>query len=486
MQDRSLRGVLAAALAAAASILAVTAAPAGAVAPGNDTPQGAFAFARYTAANGSPRAQQAIAELVEATPDPSLPRCLGGTSFARTVWYRIPETAGPQEITVEAMGRTLDVVDLAAYVQPEIPVTPPPPPPPPPEPPPEPDSTPSGSGTAAPRATTAQAFSALPNACFGTGSGGADAAEEPTSGLTLRVPPRHPVLLQVGRRGPVMSAADEQVVLSLDVQLPTNIPRPAGDRANLLAPQAPTNRTITFGLAGATITEEDPAEPICPSAGTIWRRLMPGQSGRRLITVKGSGAHTFTVFAGARPTALNALECVVREGVGPMQMRVPVHKGQPLWIRIGTDAAPEGDQATIAVRDGTRATVIDGGPGGFDPTTGGPGGGLPSRCLQARPDLARVDGPALRGSARARNRSLRVPLLLRVRRATICDVELRLFGPGGLLYAQGRLRSLHGTSVVRLGRVRGLRRGRYRLTVRVVDGRRPRIKVPSTVRGRLR
>ena len=47
-------------------------------------------FAPYTAANGRPRDLQAIAELVEATPDPGVPRCLGAASFARTVWYRIP------------------------------------------------------------------------------------------------------------------------------------------------------------------------------------------------------------------------------------------------------------------------------------------------------------------------------------------------------------------------------------------------------------
>ena len=44
--------------------------------------------------------------------------CLGSGSFLRTVWYRIPATQTPRELTVEASGRTLNVVDLAAFVQP--------------------------------------------------------------------------------------------------------------------------------------------------------------------------------------------------------------------------------------------------------------------------------------------------------------------------------------------------------------------------------
>ena len=34
------------------------------------------------------------------------------------VWFRMPATEAPQQVTVEASGRTLSVVDLAAFVQP--------------------------------------------------------------------------------------------------------------------------------------------------------------------------------------------------------------------------------------------------------------------------------------------------------------------------------------------------------------------------------
>ena len=110
----------------------------------------------------------ATAELAEATPDPGVLPCLGSGSFARTVWYRIPATQAPRELTVEASGRTLGVVDLAAFVQ-------------------------AGPG---------QTSTRLPNVCAGAGVGGGDSAGDATSGLTIRVGAYRDVLIQVGRRGP--------------------------------------------------------------------------------------------------------------------------------------------------------------------------------------------------------------------------------------------------------------------------------------------
>src|SRR4051812_38313948 len=86
--------------------------------PPNDAPTAPMGFTQVTAENGTPQNQQGIAELAEATPDRNVPRCLGPQSFERTVWFVVPPAATPQEIEVEASGRTLDVVDLAAYVQP--------------------------------------------------------------------------------------------------------------------------------------------------------------------------------------------------------------------------------------------------------------------------------------------------------------------------------------------------------------------------------
>ena len=79
--------------------------------PENDYPAGAAPFTPITAEDGQPRDQQAIGELAEATPEPGTLQCLGPTSFARTVWFRVPATEAPQQMTVEATGRTLAVVE---------------------------------------------------------------------------------------------------------------------------------------------------------------------------------------------------------------------------------------------------------------------------------------------------------------------------------------------------------------------------------------
>lgn len=448
--------------------------------PKHDAPSAAEPFSAYTASNGRPDEQQAVAELVEATPDPGLPRCLGPASFARTVWYRVPEGATAQQVSVEAMGRTLDVVDLAAYVQAELPA-PPPPPPPPPEPPPEPEEPPTP-----PRAGAAQVSSTgQANACSGRGAGGADASEEPTSGVVLHVPPRHPVLIQVGRRGRVGSPENERAVLALEVRPLTTSGLPAGDRATGSVPVARNGRETYVDLFGATTTGEDPAQPPCPSLGTVWRKFTPGSSGRRLIRAYGAGVETLTVFSGRRPTGDNALDCVNREGPGALEMVVPVRRRQTVWVRIGTDQMVAGSQGTLEVLDGRRANVVDGGPGGADPTPGGPGGGFPDACLTARPERARISGGALRGPAGAYNRFRRIRLRMVVVGASVCDVELRLRGPGNRVYAKGRARRLKGRTAAYLPRLRTFRRGSYRLKVTAVSPLGRRVNVRTRLGGRL-
>jgi hypothetical protein len=420
--------------------------------PSHDAPAGAAAFEPFAAENGTPRELQAVAELAEATPDPGVPRCLGRSSFARTVWYRIPPQGTPQEITVEAVGRTLDVIDLAAFVQPETALGP---------------------------------LTTEPNACSGVGSGGADASEEPTSAVTLRVPALRAVLIQVGRRGRVGSADDERAVLSLDVRPVVFALAPAGDIANSRAPLASGRRANRVGLAAATVTEEDPAQPPCPSLGTVWRRIVPGRSGRRLISVEGRAASALAVVAGSRPIAASALDCINRTGYGALQLNVPVRRGRPLSIRIGTDRPPDGSTATLHVKDGAHAAVIDGGPGGFDPTTGGPGGGFPAACIQAKVRRARIRGARISGIAIARNRRRMLPLVIAVRRASVCDVKLELVGPRRRLYALARVIHLKGRRVVRLRRIRRLVAGAYRLRATAVSVRGERVRVRTRVRGRL-
>src|SRR5215212_947067 len=92
------RARLACALAALVLIcLAGTAGSAYALPPSNDYPAGAAPFSPYTAENGVPREQQAFGELAEATPEPGTLQCLGPSSFARTVWFRVPAAGAPQE-----------------------------------------------------------------------------------------------------------------------------------------------------------------------------------------------------------------------------------------------------------------------------------------------------------------------------------------------------------------------------------------------------
>jgi hypothetical protein len=426
---------------------------AAALPPPNDGPLGAAAFTPFTAENGIPHELQALAELAEATADPGVPRCLGATSFARTAWYSVPPAQAPQELTVEAMGATLDVVDLAAFVQP--------------------------SGSTGP-------LTHEPNACSGLGSGGADAAEEPTSAVSLRVPAGRGVLIQTGRRGRVGSPADERALLSLDMQPAGFSPSPPGDVADARTPSARAHRATSVSLAGATITQEDPAQPPCPSLATVWRRIVPGRTGRRLITVEGRSATTVTVFGGRRPTAENALDCVNRSGRGSLALDVPGRRRRPLWIRIGTNSPPAGARATLRVADGGGAIVVDGGGGGFDPTTGGPGGGLPTACARAKVARARVAGARLSGSVAARNRRRLLPLAIVVRGGSVCDVQLRLFGPRGRVYALGRaIRLKKGRRVVTLQRVRRLRRGSYRLRTTAISLLGERVPVRTNVGGRL-
>lgn len=422
-------------------------------APPNDSPASPGTFDPYTARNGNPRDRQAIAELREATPDPGVPACLGSGSFARTVWYSIPAAETPQALTVEASGRTLDVIDLAAFVQPE--------------------------GATSPSTST-------PNACSGKGAGGADAAEEPNSAVSLRVPARRSVLIQVGRRGRVRSAQDELAVLSLDARAVGVPPTPPpGDLASASTPRARVTGPSFADLAGATLTEEDPATPSCPSLGSVWRRVVTSRSGTRLISAGGAGVSTLTVFSGTFPTAYNGLDCVNRAGPGALQMLVPVRAGRTLWIRIGADGPPEGSEAALLVEPGEGQKVVDGGRGGFDPTTGGPGGGLPPVCSRADAQHASIVGSPFTGKAKRRNRSRGLRLALTVRGALLCDVHLELVGPRGRVYAETRAARLAPRSLVRFTRLRKLARGSYRLRVTAISTTGVRVRVPARLPGRL-
>jgi len=434
--------------------------------PPNDPPAGAGAFAAYTSPNGVPSQLEAGADLTEATADPGVPHCLGGRSFARTVWYRIPEAPTPRHLTIEASGRTLDVVDLAAFVQPEV--APPPPAPPP------------------ARAHAAQALPNTfePNVCDGRGAGGAADAFEPTSALTMLLPSNFPVLVQVGRRGPAGARVDEQALVTLE-QRPVELATiPSGDIAGPHTPTLHRGRN-RVKLDGGTITGEDPAQPACPSLGTVWRRLVPENSGKRLIRVSGGAASTVAVFNGRRPTGDNAVDCLNRDTTGSLDMVVSVRKRRTTWVRVGIDRI-YGGVARVSVQPVKSARVIDGGSGGSDPTAYGPGGGFPGACDRADAGEARLGGPDLRGRAGDYNAYTRVPVRLRLRKSPVCDATLSLYGPGRHVYARGRAIRLKPTrGRVALPRLRTFVRGRYRLEVTGLTARGDRTRVTGKVSGRL-
>jgi len=448
-----------------------------AAAPPNDAPTAPGEFRMVTAENGRPSEREAIAELAEATADPGVPRCLGEGSFERTVFFRVPEADLARELRVEASGRTTAVADLAAFVQPR-------------------------------GATVEQPSLAEPNACGGAGAGGADASEEPTAGVGLRVPAGHAVLIEVGRRGAPGNPDDERALLSLASRDLPDTPAPAGDRGDGGAPQIAEGETQTLPFGGATLTEEDPAQPPCPSLGSVWRRFVPAQSGSRNVTAGGEQAGTLTVFSGERPTGENVVNCVNRERrAGELALSIPVQAGVPLWVRVGTDR-PAGD-ATGSLRISAGPPVDDGGSGGGDPALTQPGAVMqappaakappakaptptssssrgcraPSRTSLAR---QRIAFTRMNSRSRRQNTYRTFPIALGRVRVALCGARVRLVGPRGKTYASGTIRKVSGRRPrFRLKRVRRFVRGTYRLkiTALAAPGNR---RVTLRTRGRAR
>lgn len=442
-----------------ALIAVVHAAPAVGAPPPNDIPAGAGVFASYAAPNGVPTQQEATAELVEAGPDVGIPRCLGPASFERTVWYRVPESSAARKVSVEAVGATTNPVDLAAFVQP--PVSP-----------------------YAPPGRQATQNTGEPNVCDGEGAGAGGDAPDRVSAVSMLVPAGHPVLIQAGRHGTRGTPTTERALLTLEATDVVLAPAPRGDRPGTATPRL-REGTNSVDLAGATITADDPAQAPCSSLGTVWRQLIPGSSGLRVISVSGLAATTVTAFAGRRPKGDNALDCVIRSSAGKLDMVVPVKRNRPVWVRVGTDGISGDEAASIHVRDGALATIVDGGSGGTDPTPGGPGGGFPAACDKADVEDARVSGRSLTGRAGAYNRFTRIPLRVRTT-APVCDATLRLYGPGGSVFALGRTIALRkGRNRVELPRLRTFIPGRYRLEVTGLTRLGDRAKATTSLTGRL-
>ncbi|MDA0184788.1 hypothetical protein OJ997_31085, partial [Solirubrobacter phytolaccae] len=262
-------------------------------APANDAPAGATAFQSVTAENGAVTEREAQANLDGATPDAGVPRCLGSASFERTVWFRVEAAGVPRRVKVEATGPTTTPPDLAAFVQ---------------------------------GANGVEAL-AEPQACDGVGSPVADAGEG-ASVVDLHVPAGRQVLIQAGGR------EADRLLLSLATTDLTPLAAPPGDHA-AQAPLGPG----TIPLAGATLTEEDPAQPACPAAASVWRRIDVPVAGR--VRLVATGAATLTAFAGGE-----ALACADRRRAS-VELTVDAPAG-PLLVRLGADTWTAPD-ATLAV-----------------------------------------------------------------------------------------------------------------------------------------
>ena len=377
--------------------------------PANDGPAAPSPFEPYNTQLGPSDDRQGIAELAEATPDVGVPRCLGAKSFARTVWFRVDPASTAREVTIEASGRTLEVVDLAAFVHNGV-----------------------------------HPNTSRPNACVGSGSGGETSAEDRMSSITLHVPAGLPVLVQVGRRGPAESADDERAVLWM-TETPLANANPPGDRADSSTPRIPRRGgRLTVPLGGATTSFDDPAAPECPSAGGVWRRMKPARSGRLTFSVSGHHAGALAVFSGKRPSSRRLVGCVDREGKGPLVLPVKVRKGRWLWTRIGTDRPPAEATVKLSVRKKTARDRLSGGS-----------------CLGAPRPLVRgelIGAPVVK----ERNRTRRLSVRLRVSSGPVCQARMTLIGPKGRTYGRASVFNVSGAGqVVSLRRTRRLARGRY-------------------------
>ncbi len=376
--------------------------------PPNDAASRAVEVAPVAAENGPVPSLEGVAELGEATPDIGTPRCLGPKSFQRTVWFRVP--GGPaQRVRLDALtasGQPDQAADLAAYVQPV--------------------------GVIRPLTTE-------PQACDGP----ATRATDP--GIELNVPPGQDVLVQVGfSAGRTASRA----ILSASTLALPQLEPPRGD-AVADAVGMPFARARTQRLRGATVTERDPAEPACATAGSIWRRRPVRQTGEQVASTRGRDASALTAFVGKRPSGTNAKACRTANSSRTTRIEVPfrARKGQIAWLRIGTDKYAAGR---------TRTAVS----GPCDPTPLHP-------ITRTR---VTVGAPARRARGK---RTVR----LRVRLVGPCLRQARItVRRGKRIVARRTLRTLvRGTVTVRVPRVRGAKvpKARYKVSV---AGRAPKAK----------
>jgi hypothetical protein len=290
------------ALAAVAASLGLTTG-ASAAPPPNDEPAAAVDLTTFTAENGEPSELQGSADVSEATPDTGVPRCLGPASFERTAWFRLPAADTPRRVRIAAptkAGEPSELADLAAFVQPS-----------------------SGANTAEPQA------------CDGPESSARGGLLDGSPTVVLHVPAHQAVLVQAG--WPAGSTAKE-VLVTADATPLKAATEPPGDRATA-APRLRLGRLAALPLAGALLTEEDPAQPACPAAATVWRKLRVTRSGGHVAVASGASVTALTAFVGKAPTGEGAIACAVRGRRAELRTAFRARKGRLVWLRVGTDAA---------------------------------------------------------------------------------------------------------------------------------------------------
>jgi hypothetical protein len=282
--------------------LLVTPAAAFAAPPANDGPDAAVELAGYTAENGTPSELQGSADLREATPDAGVPRCLGPASFQRTAWFKLPAADKARRVRIAVptkAGEPAELADVAAFVQPA-----------------------SATNTTEPQA------------CDGPESTAPSALLDGAPTVVLHVPAKQAVLIQAG--WPATATANSLLV-SADATPLGEAAAPPGDRA-AEAPAVVPGRLGALPLAGALLSEEDPAEPACPAAATVWRKVTIAHSGPHVAVAAGPSVTTLTAFAGATPSGDTAVACAVREQGHQLRTTFSARKGQVVWLRAGSDA----------------------------------------------------------------------------------------------------------------------------------------------------
>ena len=357
---------------------------------------------------------------------------------------------------MDAAGRTLDPIDLALFVQPEL------------------TTTPGGVNHT------------VPNACAGLGDGGASDAVEPGNAVSVRVPPNHPGL-RPGRpprrgrrargraRGPLAARRP-------DPDLHARARRPGGAAHARRARQAPDPRAARQrdGDGGRPGHAAVPEPRHRLAAAHPRQRRAAADLGQRRRRLDARRLHRRD--AGRRPRARLRDPRLARADGDDRARRARAARCGSAWGPTTCSRAPRrsasrrratsaSSTAAAAASTRRRAARAAGSPRRATPrrssARGSPGRGSPARPAATTSGACRSSStsaapacatPSCGSTARAASSTPRPPC-----------AQLK-----------------KGERTVRLGRRRSFERGRYRLEITGLDRLGERVKVRGTVQGRLR